>query len=54
MDCLCSSYCAVVVGYGYCVYDGWFDPYSTGDCNNCGAGTRHTGTEGFVRYHAAL
>jgi len=54
MDCLCCSYCAVVVGYGYCVYDGWFDPYSTGDCNNYGAGTRHTGTESFVRHHVVL
>ena len=48
MDNLCSSDSAVVVRYGYCVYDGRSDPYSARNCCNNGAGTHHSREEDCV------
>lgn len=49
MDNLCNTYSALVVRYGYRVYDGRPDPYSAGDCYNSRSGTCYSGAKGSVK-----
>jgi hypothetical protein len=49
MDNLCNTYSALVVRYGYRIYDGGSDPYSAGDCYNSRSGTCYSGAKGSVK-----